>query len=108
MLTDMIVKVTDELAPLKTIQKKDRYAGWMTKEIKKKINKRNYLHDRAKKTGSEIYWRIFRRYRNRLKSEMKSLKSKYMKKFVLADSSATKWSRIKLLADIEKGSKKPM
>ena len=76
MLTDMIVKVTDELAPLKTIQKKERYAGWMTKEIKKKINKRNYLHDRAKKTGSEVYWSIFRRYRNRLKSEMRSLKVK--------------------------------
>ena len=65
-LTEIIRIVTDELAPIKTIQRKDRYASWMNKDLKIKINKRNFLHDRAKKTGSEAYWNIFRKYRNQL------------------------------------------
>ena len=73
-ITEKISKILDELAPIKTIQIRTRYAPWLTKETKALIKERNNVQKLAAESGDPDDWRMFKNMRNNVTKVMRQEK----------------------------------
>ena len=74
LLTEKISKVLNEMAPVKKIQCRAKYAPWISDSTKKKIKKRNAAQKRALDTNDNNDWEQYRRLRNSINNILKSEK----------------------------------
>ena len=65
LLTEGITRILDEMAPVKTIQVREKYAPHLSEETKELQNQRNKAQARAAESGLPEDWRIYRSLRNR-------------------------------------------
>ena len=66
LLVNKINKVLDEMAPVKTVQTRNKYAAWLSEDTKKLQEERNAAQEKAGQTDSPEDWRQFRSLRNQV------------------------------------------
>ena len=96
-LTDELTTILDELAPVRTIQLRSRYAPWLTKETKVLQKERDKAQQAASLSGSQEDWRLYKNLRNSTNSTMRKEKKKWEQKRLnnLENSPTTLWKNIK-------------
>ena len=67
LMTNKINKILDEMAPVKKIQIRSRYAPWITPDCKDDMDKRDSTQKKAIETGAEADWSEYRRVRNKVR-----------------------------------------
>lgn len=94
--------IADIHAPIRC---RSEYAPWLNNDIKKTMNRRDYLKKKAIKTNSNIYHRAYKTERNRVNKEIKRAKRDYYQECIDKNRSNPKlmWKHINQL--ICKGSK---
>ena len=75
LFSDKITKVLDQLAPVKTIQTRTKYAPWLSTSTKELIEKRDQAQRRASSTSLDEDWRLFKKLRNQVTSKLRVDKS---------------------------------
>ena len=99
------IKIIDCHAPL--IKKKVRGSDsclWVTSDIKKSIQQRDYIHGKARKTNSEDDWSTYRLLRNQVTKLIKSAKGMYNKRLIERNSDNPKmfWKTLKKILPMGK------
>lgn len=72
--------VSDVYAPIKTRKVRSTYATWLTTEIKREMNQRDYLKKKAVKNKSKILNEAYKTKRNHVNKLIRSAKACYCKK----------------------------
>ena len=80
LLTNKINKILDEMAPVKKIQIRSRYAPWITPDCKDDMDKRDSTQKKAIETGAEADWSEYRRVRNKVTRRIRKEKTEWQKK----------------------------
>ena len=97
LLVNKMCNVLDQIAPVRTIQTKSRYAPWLSEETKNLQNERNAAQKTASQTDLQEDWRLFRSLRNQVTARLRDDKREWEKK-QLDDKENTPtqiWSRVK-------------
>ena len=98
-LTDNLTEILDMLAPLKTIQIREKYAPWLTKETQAKMVERNEAQKQASRSGLVADWNNFKRLRNEinacLRTEKKSWQSNKFSSVEKSRDSGRIWKAVK-------------
>ena len=71
LLTDKLSVILDTLAPVKTIQVRNKYAPWLSKNTKELMKERNAAQETASKTRDLDDWRKYKSLRNQATSKMR-------------------------------------
>ena len=71
LLTDKLSVILDTLAPVKTIQVRNKYAPWLSQNTKELMKERNAAQETASKTRDLDDWRKYKSLRNQATSKMK-------------------------------------
>ena len=66
LLVSKLNSVLDDMAPIKTIQTRNRYAPWLSDETKQIQQARNAAQEKAALTDSPEDWRQYRSLRNQV------------------------------------------
>ena len=78
-LTHKITNVLNYLAPIKTRSlPKKTSAPWMTSSVKERILERSRLRSEAVRSNDHQAWLNFKRYRNKLKTDMVKIKKEWI------------------------------
>ena len=67
MFSDKFTKILDQLAPVKTVQTRTKYAPWLSNSTKSLIKERDEAQRKAASTKHEDDWKDYKRLRNKLK-----------------------------------------
>ena len=96
-LTQKLTEVLDEMAPVRKIQTRKKYAAWMTKETKALKEKREAAHERAVVTDNQEDWRYYRNLRNKVTANLREDRRKWeTKKLDLQENdSSGVWRTVK-------------
>ena len=78
-LSDEICKILDEMAPVRTIQVREKYAPWLSSEVKNLMCERDKAQRVASSTNSEEDWTSFKKLRNQVNNMLKSAKNKWQR-----------------------------
>lgn len=70
LFTDSVVKVLDELVPLKKVTPKPRQAQYLTDDLKERMKIRNDMRRKARRTGDPEDMVQYKVYRNKLRRDM--------------------------------------
>ena len=65
----MFLACLENHAPVRTVKIRHKPNPVITEDIRDLMKKRDYLHQRARKTGTKEDWKVFREPRNRVKGE---------------------------------------
>ena len=76
---DLFISVCDRHAPLKAKRTHPSKSPWITTVLKKRMNFRDRLKRKAIKTRDPSSWNQFRKTKNRVNREIKSVKKAYYK-----------------------------
>ena len=76
MLTDKLTTILDQMAPLRNIQVRSKYANWLSEETKLLIRKRNLAQKTAFESKNASNWAEFRKLRNFINNKIKNEKNK--------------------------------
>lgn len=79
-LTENITTILEQMAPMKTIQQRSKYAPWLSEETKEMMDKRNELRRKTEETNCDNDWKIFKLLRRKCVRQLKSDKVKWEKK----------------------------
>ena len=79
LLTDKLTLILDQLAPVRTIQIRTRYAAWLSPETKTSMKARDTAQKKATETQHPDDWRLYRNIRNKVTARMKSEKAAWEK-----------------------------
>ena len=77
LFSDKLTTILDQLAPIKTVQTRTRYAPWLSQSTKLLIEKRDQAQSRASRSKVQEDWNIFKRLRNQVTSKLRVEKSKW-------------------------------
>ena len=66
MLLSKLTSVLDEMAPIKTIQTRSKYAPWLSQETKDLQSERNAAQEKASISDNPEDWRLYRSIRNQV------------------------------------------
>lgn len=76
---DLFISVCDRHAPSKAKRTRPSKSPWITTVLKKRMNFRDRLKRKAIKTRDPSSWNQFRKTKNRVNREIKSVKKAYYK-----------------------------
>ena len=74
---DLFLSVCDKHAPVKTKRTRPTKSPWITTNLKKQMNFRDRLKNKAIKTKDAFIWNQFRKVKNQVNQEIKSPKKAY-------------------------------
>ena len=97
LLTSKLNCILDQLAPVRTIQTRTRYAAWLSSGTKSSMKARDIAQKNAIKSQLPDDWRLYRNLRNQVTSRMRSEKASWEKKRLdhTQNSSTDLWRSIK-------------
>ena len=99
MLSDDLSFILDQMAPIRTIQIREKYAPWLSSETKQLMSDRDLAQKVAAESKSENDWIIFKRIRNRVNNILKKEKKNWQRaKFKLCEEendSRQIWKNVK-------------
>ena len=95
-------------APLVNKKVRGQCCPWLTSDLKKLMNERDYYLKKARRSGSEIDWSTYRRLRNQIVNKIKFVKGKYHQNLLHEKVSDPKsfWKVIKTIFPSKKGTAK--
>ena len=97
MFTKKVTDILDDMCPMKTIQVRTNYLPWMSDETKDRINQRNELLKKAKKSKIDNDWKEYKKLRNSInnsiKTEKKNWQANKLKSF--GKDSKSIWKNVK-------------
>ena len=96
-LTNSLNKILDELAPIKTIQVRTKYAAWLTDSTKELLKQRDDAQAKAALTRDQDDWRLFKNIRNTATAKMRAEKRAWEQHKLdnAQQSPSTLWSNVK-------------
>ena len=97
LLSNDLNKILDDMAPIKTIQVRNKYCPWLSKETKTLQEERNHLHQKAAESNDPNDWKAFKQVRNKVTNRLKHEKTNWQRnklENVSGDSSQT-WKCVK-------------
>ena len=65
----------DRLAPVRTIQTRNKYVPWLSEETKLLMQQRDEAQSRAARTKSQEDWKAFKQLRNKVTNRLRSEES---------------------------------
>jgi hypothetical protein len=80
LLTTKLTSLLDQVAPVRTIQTRTRYAPWLSKETKASMMTRDTAQKQAADTQHPDDWRLYKNLRNTVTARMRSEKSAWEKR----------------------------
>ena len=97
LLTEKLTHILDQLAPVKTIQTRTRYAAWLSPETKASMKARDAAQRHAAESEDPDDWRLYRNLRNKVTARMRSEKASWEKQRLdhTQNSSTDLWKSIK-------------
>ena len=97
MLPKKVTSILDQLAPVRTIQSRNRYAPWLSADTKISMKDRDSAQRKATQTQHPDDWRLYRNLRNTVTARMKLEKSSWQKQRLdhSQNSSTNLWKSIK-------------
>ena len=101
----MFTLITNKHAPLVTRKVRSQHTPWLTSEIKKLMNKRDYLKNKATRTKSRYFYEAYKFARNKTNKIVEKAKSKHFQHTINNNSKNPKqlWKSVNLIRG--KGSK---
>ena len=98
-LSNHLTSILDRMAPIRTIQVRDRYAPWLSNETKEMMTNRNIAQARASQTKSNEDWKYFKSLRNKVNNRLKKEKENWQKQKLSKCESETNtgiiWKNVK-------------
>ena len=98
-LTQRITQILDLMAPIRTIQVKENYAPWLSKETKAIMAERDRAQEAAAESKNDEDWSTYKRLRNRVNSLLRNEKRNWQRnKFIECEDekdSKQIWKNIK-------------
>ena len=93
----ILKSVMDKHAPFTEHKVRGCDCPWLTREIRSKIHERDYWLKKARKSGKEFDWSIYRRLRNAVSSSIRSSKSNFMRSTLRENINFPKnfWNQVK-------------
>ena len=73
-----ILKIVNMCAPYKRKRVRNNPCPWVTGDVIKLMNTRDYLHDKAIQLSSSDFWEQYKKCRNLITRELKNLKKSYI------------------------------
>ena len=77
LFSEKLTRILDQLAPIKTVQTRTRYAQWLSQPTKLLIEKRDQAQSRASSSKLEEDWKVFKSLRNQVTSKLRVEKSNW-------------------------------
>ena len=74
---DLFLACSENHAPVGTVKVRHKPNPFIKEDIRDLMKERDYLHQRARKTGTKEYWRALRELRNRVKVALRELQREY-------------------------------
>lgn len=75
-----IISLAAECIPNRYIKIKPLEPPWITSLLKRHIRKRKRAYKKAKKSNSELHWKIFKKLRNRVVTMIRESKNSILRK----------------------------
>ena len=96
-LTCNLTRILDELAPVKTVQIRTRYAPWLSSDTKAVMKERDAAQVHASETQHQDDWRLYKNLRNSVTTRMRQEKASWHKQRLdhAENSSTNLWKNIK-------------
>ena len=96
-LTSNLNRVLDQLAPVKTVQMRSKYAPWLSSETKVIMKERDAAQVQASDSNHPDDWRLFRNLRNHVTRRMRNEKASWERQRLdhSQNSSTNLWKNIK-------------
>ena len=94
---DIMKSVSDQIAPIKTIQfKAKNNFPWFNRLIVSKMKKRNAAFNKAKRSGLLEHWNLYKVFRNTVAKLIKKAKADCFQKFISGSVTSSKnlWNRL--------------
>ena len=99
MLTNILNSVLDYMAPVKTIQIREKYSPWLSPTSKYKMAERDVAQKIASQTGLDTDWQHFRRLRNDVNNILRHEKKKWQRSKIemleTENNSGQLWKNVK-------------
>ena len=97
--------IADKHAPLRTCKVRSKHTPWLTNEIKKQMNHRDYLKQKATQTKSRHFYEAYKIARNKTNKMVEKAKSRHFQHTINNNSNDPKqlWKGVNLIRG--KGSK---
>ena len=97
LLSESMIKILDEMAPVKVFQKRTKYAPWLTLKTKQLLRLRNEAHQKALESKTDVDWANYKKQRNYVNNVLKYDKEvwKFKKLKEASNDSSKTWNTIK-------------
>lgn len=94
---DYVIRVIKAHAPKLERKVRGDDNPWMTKDVKSKMNTRDYHLRKAKRTNAEVDWSAYKRTRNIVTNTIRHAKSNHVQNLFTENNNSPKhfWNRIK-------------
>ena len=80
MLSDSLTNILDEMAPIRTIQIREKYAPWLSSNTKEKMAERDRAQQKAAQSRLEADWKSYKSLRNNVNCSLRSEKGNWQRK----------------------------
>ena len=77
LLTQKLTSILDQLAPIRTIQTRTRFAPWLSTETKAAMKERDNAQKLATESDQPDDWRLYKNLRNTVTARMRSEKGSW-------------------------------
>ena len=71
LFSDKLTGILDQLAPVKTIQTRNKYVPWLSKETKNLMEQRDLAQGRAASSRSQEDWKMFKKLRTQVTGRLR-------------------------------------
>ena len=97
LLTTKLSTILDTMAPIRTIQVRNKYAPWLSENTKELLNQRNAAQLTASQTKDQDDWRFYKSLRNTATARMKQERKTWeqMKLDSTKHNPSTLWKNVK-------------
>ena len=72
---EIVTALVDRVTPLKVIQVRSIYKNWVSSSLKEKMKERNSWREKARLSGENEHWMIYRNLRNECTRDLKRVKN---------------------------------
>ena len=102
---NVFTSIAEKHAPLRTRKVRSQHTPWLTSEIKKEMNHRDYLKQKATRTNSRYFYQAYKVARNKTNKIIQKAKSEHFKSIINSNINNPKqlWKSVNIIRG--KGSK---
>ena len=102
---NVFTSIAEKHAPLRTRKVRSQHTPWLTSEIKKEMNHRDYLKQKATRTNSRYFYQAYKVARNKINKIIQKAKSEHFKSIINSNINNPKqlWKSVNIIRG--KGSK---